>query len=93
MRAIQLHFNFGKVYKELYNHDAAVKHFCECRHLLMKINDKNVPKYKEKIEGEIEKIEALRIDEVSEESSYANKLSKISRSLLSNKHIDAKMPN
>jgi hypothetical protein len=51
MLAIQLHFNFGKVYKELYNHDAAVKHFCECRHLLMKINDKNVSKYKEKIES------------------------------------------
>jgi len=51
----------------------------------------------DKINAEIDKIQTQRIEEESEESSYANKWSKVSkRSLLSNKshkQIDSKIIN
>jgi hypothetical protein len=62
---VQIHFNFGKVLKEDYKLDEAVTHFFECRSILLKLKDSYISRYIEKIELEIEKIEAQRIDEES----------------------------
>ncbi len=78
-----MHFNIGKIFSQGYNYDLPLKHFHEAKILLSKLDENKEPAvrgYKEMVGREIEELEKMRIDEVSEEESY--KFSYMSSSLL-----------
>jgi type III secretory pathway lipoprotein EscJ len=79
----KVHFNIGKIFSQGYNYDLPLKHFHEAKILLSKLDENKDPAvrgYKEMVVREIEELEKMRIDEVSEEESY--KFSYMSSSLL-----------